>query len=363
MNNIELLCLSFCVVACVSAYSENDIRNQTEQNDSLSCSEFAKPLNTITESHAASGIAVLKTIIALPEEEIDLATAQFIIENQINPDIDINHYLNQLDVLTRRIQQMPQYGESQFEKMGAILVYFYTPGVWNNFLPYSYDLDDPLGKKNPRLGHITYFMDTKKGNCSSMPTLITLLGQRLGINISLAVAPMHLFARFTEDSGQITNIEATSGELLSDANYIRAFNIDPNAVNHGLYVQSLTRKQTLSVMFRDVSRLYARNHLFEYAEQVADWMLELYPKHVDAMIHKGNIHYIKSQKLLYESTIDGKPLTEPVKRQLNLLTLKNLGWYERAEGIGWREPPPNYEQEYLESIERIKTQRSPKTSQ
>ena len=54
--------------------------------------------------------------------------------------------------------------------MQALKRYIYEPGEWNNFQPYQYDMDDPLGTKlsNKLLSH---YLAAKKGNCVTMPFL------------------------------------------------------------------------------------------------------------------------------------------------------------------------------------------------
>lgn len=44
-----------------------------------------------------------------------------------------------------------------------------------------------------------------------MPFLFIILGDRLGINVTASVAPLHVFVKFTDENGVIHNLETTSG--------------------------------------------------------------------------------------------------------------------------------------------------------
>jgi len=55
------------------------------------------------------------------------------------------------------------------------------------------------------------YLTTRRGNCITMPILFLALGQRLGLTMTLAEAPLHVFVKYTDDDGAVWNLEATSG--------------------------------------------------------------------------------------------------------------------------------------------------------
>ena len=49
---------------------------------------------------------------------------------------------------------------------------------------------------------MSHYLATRKGNCVSMPVLFVILGQKLGLPITLAIAPNHVFAKYKRDNGE-----------------------------------------------------------------------------------------------------------------------------------------------------------------
>jgi len=72
-------------------------------------------------------------------------------------------------------------------------------------------MSDPLGQ-NPTHDLLTSYLASRKGNCVSMPILFVILGERLGLNVTLSTAPLHVLVKYTDaQSGVTYNLEATSG--------------------------------------------------------------------------------------------------------------------------------------------------------
>ena len=307
-------------------------------------------------AHSTELYPTIEQILDLPKEQIDLGLTALIIEKQYRPEIDINASLNRIDEITNTLKQMPDYGDSQLERMGTILRYFYTPSEWNQHQPYQYDLNDLRGRKNP-VSTVSYLLKTKYGNCLSLPTLITILGQRLDVDIKLVIAPGHAYAHFKDEQGNITNVEATSGTLLPDESYIRNFNIHPDAVRNQIYMQSLSKEQTIAVLLIDLGRHYMHKGDYIKSHYIADLALSLYPKLPRAMLLKGSTYGLQLEESVTKVNQSGKPLDIQTRQKLDLLVEQNLAWFEKAEGLGWREPPPDADEKYLQTIERFKKQR------
>ena len=72
------------------------------------------------------------------------------------------------------------------------------------------ELADPFGLRVENKLLSTY-MRTRLGNCVSMPTLFMILAERVGLEASFVVAPLHVFVRFNHPERGPTNVEATSG--------------------------------------------------------------------------------------------------------------------------------------------------------
>ena len=306
-------------------------------------------------SHSQFSYPKIEEILELSEDQIDLGLSALIIEKQYHPNIDIDDSLKEIDRIVATVKQMPEYGDSSLEKMGAVLRYFYTPSKWNQFKAYQYDLDDLKAEKNP-VSTVSYLLKTRYGNCVSMPTLLTTVAQRLGINVSLATAPTHVYARYTDEEGT-TNIEATSGTLLTDESYIRNFDIHEDALKNKIYLESLSKKEAIAVLLVELARgqMHKGNYLNAY--DTADLALKYHPKLARAMLVKGNVFYHQLQHELELLKRAGQPIDAKHRQRLDPISESNLAWFEQAEKLGWRPPAPDFDERYKQSIENFKNRR------
>lgn len=103
---------------------------------------------------------------------VDYAKVQTAIEHAVNPAFDTTAFNAKLDRWANLVRARVPKGAAPTEMMTALGQVIYTPGPWNDNHPFSYDLDDPLGvNKLNKL--VSIYLHTHKGNCVSMPTLLS----------------------------------------------------------------------------------------------------------------------------------------------------------------------------------------------
>lgn len=296
-------------------------------------------------------------LFAQPETEIDLAVARLTIEKLTDPSVDIAANLREIDRIASNIKKVPRYQENTIGKLNSIVQYLYHAGKWNDNKPYHYDFNDPLGTAHPENSRLSHYLKTRTGNCVSMPLLVLLIGERLGLDVHLAVAPLHLFVKVKVD-GQNLNFEATSGGLKSNESYMKEFLITPDAIKNGIYLRNLSKKQTIAVMITELAQIYSRKSQkssdFDKSFEFTQLMLKYDPNNVSAMLIRGNtwrnilnrdLNDFKSRKI---------PLTIEIKRHFDALLSRNLQWYSKAESLGWREPPRDYDERYLKMVNEVR---------
>jgi regulator of sirC expression with transglutaminase-like and TPR domain len=298
-------------------------------------------------------LKTVRDILALPEERINLAEARLHFEKYLDPSIDINANLTEIERILAAIKTVPRYSETVEGKLNALIQYIYHPGKWNNHKPYRYDFDDPLGTTKPKNGLISNYLKTRRGNCVSMPILLLILGEKLGLDMSLSTVPFHLFVQL-KDQGNVFNVEATAGGLKAKESYIKEFLISSEALENGLYLQSLSKKETLAVMLSGLANKYSKSDLnkdFDKALELTSLMLESYPNYPTAMIIRGNVwRNIMHRDLEMVKKKRIKRMTLPMKKHFDELLRRNNLWYSKAESIGWREPPKDYDERYLKMV-------------
>ena len=295
----------------------------------------------------------LRAMLQQPESKIDYGKIKLTIDKMIDPSLGVDTGLKQLDVIVAKIRVLAGNNPSSNDKILALKKYLYEKGPWNDYKPYHYDFDDPRGTKlsNKLLQN---YMASRKGNCVSMPLLFIILGERLGIDVTASTAPLHIFVKYTDTESGITyNLEATSGANPSrDEWYRLKMPMTEKAIANGLYLQKLTKKESVVVIADVLAEHYSHNQEFEKAIAISDILLEYYPKYVAAMLMKGHAYYQLLEKPFLQKyqTPDQIPVNE--RGYFQYLSDNNHFWFAKAESLGWREPSPENEQTYLNMVKR-----------
>ena len=294
----------------------------------------------------------LRTILQQPEQEIDLARTKLIGDQQIDPTIDVDAGLKKIDAMATEIKAMPGFGPSSTAKLLILKRYLYEPGEWNNRQPYQYDLDDPLGTKISNKLLPTY-LTSKKGNCVSMPLLFIILGQRLGLDVTAATAPLHVLVKFKDETGTTYNLETTSGaNPARDVWYREQMPMTDEAIANGVYLQPLTRKETVALMATTLAEHYAEQQQFEKAITLSNLILEYYPKNVEAMVRKASACYRLLEKYYFSKYRSPNDIPDRAKGHFEYLSRNNFQGFAKAEALGWREPSKEEDEKYLQRIKQ-----------
>lgn len=299
-------------------------------------------------------LAPLRALLATPEAHLDFARAKLVVDQQIDPEIDVSATLEQLDALANAIHARFPAGATDAVKMELLLASLHQPGPWNDHRPFRYDLDDPFGD-DIRNKLLATYLDSRKGNCVSMPALVVILGQRLGLKIALAAAPQHFLAKFhNPHDGQWVNVEATSGGFKRDSSCQRELGISPLAMHTGIYLRPLGKREAVAAMMSTLMEFYGKQGLQDQRIAVADLALAVDPRSVTAMLEKGTAYYGMIQQRYITKFRSPADLSVDQLRDYEELRRSNLLWFERAEALGWTEPAPGERENYLKTIQRTK---------
>jgi regulator of sirC expression with transglutaminase-like and TPR domain len=297
----------------------------------------------------------LRAILALPGETMDLARVKLTIDKLVSPAIHIEKAVEEIDSMARAIKAMPEFGSSPTSKAVALQRFVYTAGPWNSYRPFEYDLDDPLGS-NPRNKLLTTYLSSRKGNCVTMPFLFIILGQRLGIDVTASTAPNHLFVRFRNELGIWINLEATSGANPAREVWIRHQNptITDKAIENGIYLQSLTQKETAAVMAGLLAEHYFKEEQYPRSIATADLLLEYYPRYVAMMTMKGAAYGRLARKHFVERFPSPSQIPTSDRWYYDHLARSNQAWFAKAEAYGWQEETREAKEAYLQRIQSMR---------
>jgi len=146
-----------------------------------------------------------------------------------------------------------------------------------SLLPYEYDFDDFEGKKDWSKMFVTKLMNTHKGNCHSLPYFYKIIADELGAKCWLALAPNHIYIRnYSKQSGWY-NTELTSGDFPIDAWLSASGYIPLQALQNGLYCDTLSNQQAIALCLLDLAKGYekqTKNYYDGFIIQCCDKVLE-----------------------------------------------------------------------------------------
>jgi regulator of sirC expression with transglutaminase-like and TPR domain len=286
----------------------------------------------------------VRTVIDASAAEMDFARAKLAVDRFADPTIDEVATLAELDGMMAVIGKMlgtlpPELASTDIEKMKALRAFLYEPGHWNNARPFQYDLSDPMGQ-HPGAQLLTRYLATRKGNCVSMPMLFLALGERLGIDVTLSAAPLHIFVKWTDDAtGKTWNLETTSGAgFTRDEHYRKLTPMTDEAIANGVYLKTLSRREALSIIATGVLDHLLATGRYDEAIAVTDVLIEAYPANAYAMVKKGTAYYrLLDRDFIRKYPKEGDIPPAELPRAV-ALSRGNNDAFARAEALGWREP-------------------------
>lgn len=148
-----------------------------------------------------SNILLERQIEALFSADRDLADVKLAVDAMVDGGGREQRARETIETLAKAAKALSTGHATSLEKLADLRRLIYEPGPWNGHRPFQYDMDDPLGEKpaNRRLAH---YLETRHGNCVTMPVLFVILGREIGLKLTLAEAPLHIFVKFTDDDGR-----------------------------------------------------------------------------------------------------------------------------------------------------------------
>jgi regulator of sirC expression with transglutaminase-like and TPR domain len=244
---------------------------------------------------------------------------------------------SEIDQLAAKLVAMAAGAETSHEKVKILRRFIYEPGEWNGDRAFAYDLSDPLGTK-PANRHLAQYLETRRGNCVTMPMLMAILGQRIGLKMTLAVAPFHVLVKYTDDDGAVWNLEATSGGgFTRDAWYRKELPMGDEALAKGTYLRPLDATQNTALIASFLVEHLMTTGRFEDAIVAADIILKHDPSFAYVQVKRGSAYYLLLKRDVIDRYQRQSDMSPEVIAHANELHTQNLAAFAAAESLGWRE--------------------------
>ena len=302
--------------------------------------------------------AMVGRIDALVASDVDLARAKLALDAMVDETVDVERTSRAVEDWSRVVAAEVPVDASVRARVDGMLRVLYVAGAWNAHWPFAYDFDDPLARvaKNRLL---STYLETRRGNCVTMPVLFAILARRIGLTVAFARAPHHLFVKVRDDDGTWFNVEATAGGLKADASYVRDTGISAQALANGLYLRPLTREEEIATLAGDVASALSHRGDYETAIAIAARMLEIDPNDVDWMVRLGTLHARILDRDFHARWPDPADVPPERHAEYRERSAANAAWFGKAETLGWRQPTPEEESAYLRATEDARVRVTP----
>ena len=281
---------------------------------------------------------VVRGVLSSPGETLDYGRAKLAFDRIVDPSLNVDAALAEIDRLASSASALAGADASPAATLSALRRVIYESGDWNGGRPFAYDHADPLGR-NVRNKLISTYLATRRGNCVSMPILFLIVGERMGLNLALSTAPLHIFLRYTDESGREINLEATSGAHPARTLwYRRNLPMTDRAIESGLYMRTLSRREAVAHMASTVVDFLMDESRFQEAIEVAEVILQHYPRDGYTLVKLGTA-YAQLMRVEYIERFPTPAQIPPALRQRYLMfAQRNRLTFQTAEALGW-EPP------------------------
>lgn len=291
-----------------------------------------------SESFAKAPADTIRAVLSSPVEKLSFEGAKVEFDRVVEQTPSTSNAIDRLAAAAAA--NVPNGND--VAKLQAIRRVIYDSGPWNDGKPFTYDQADPYGA-NLRSKLLAAYLDTRRGNCVSMPILHLIVAERLGLNVSLSTAPLHVFVRYTNPAnGRSLAIEATSGGYPArEVWYHEKMGVTDAQVQSGIYLGVLTKRESIAVMASTVTEWLMSQRRYAEAINVADVLLEYYPKDIHALLSRGTAYGALLQREFTDRYPTPAAIPPNLRPRYRMLAEQNAAAFRQAESWGWTPPPSN----------------------
>jgi hypothetical protein len=205
--------------------------------------------------------------------------------------------------------------------------------------PYQYDFSDFEGKKDWHKMFVTKLMKTGTGQCHSLPLLMKILADELGVKTYLSFLPKHCYIQWKDDQGRMYNYETTSKQFVSDAWLVESGFATKQAIQNRIYMDTLTHQQTLAYCLYDLIAGFDRKFGDSvFSRKALKEAQKFYPNNIHILCALADL---KTNEVKFLARKYGKPPVSELPKypELNQARQEMLAQYKHIDGLGYKEIP------------------------
>lgn len=213
-----------------------------------------------------------------PEADLDLARACLMISQDAYPDLDVEHYLREIDGLALRLQNRLSAGAAVEERVIALNEFLFQElGYWGNTEDY-YD---------PRNSYLNDVLERRTGIPITLSVLYMELGRRVGMACEGVSFPGHFLVRLKVRGGVLILDPFAGGAPQSEPELReRLARVIPEGVATGVavadlpldqFLEAASKRQILGRVLRNLKAIYRDTDRPEALLAVLNRMLVVHP--------------------------------------------------------------------------------------
>lgn len=162
-----------------------------------------------------------------------------------------------------------------------------------DYPPFTYDFDDFSGSKDWSKMFVTKLISSRSGNCHSLPFLYKILVEELGEDAYLSLAPNHIYIKLYNKQNGWYNTELTSGVFPIDAWLMASGYIHTDAIRNGIYMDTLSNKQSIAVCLTDLAQGYSKKYGTDstaFVLKSCNTVLKYFPNYINALLLRAETY-------------------------------------------------------------------------
>jgi regulator of sirC expression with transglutaminase-like and TPR domain len=220
-------------------------------------------------------------LVALPDDDIDLATAALLIAAEAYPGLDVDSYLARLDNLAQEARSRLDGARTDEERAAALTQFL---AVEKGF---SGNEEDYYDRRNSFLNEV---LDRRTGIPITLALVNTEVGRRLGLQIRGVGFPGHFLAKVEGDPEVI--IDPFFGTILNEAQCHERLQevMGKDATFDRRYLRAATRREILVRMLNNLKHIHLDAKELEQALSCCERLLLVTPDNVFELRDRGLLY-------------------------------------------------------------------------
>jgi hypothetical protein len=314
------------------------------QNNDKMFEESYSLLNNMIET--PSNYNFKKAVFAVENAYLDGKLDTTFVNNQIRILNSLSKSLVENRFLAYVERDKPTFNKwaSVFEVMHDTIPLNIKDYVYK-YIPFGYDFKDVFGHAKRENLFVSKLLETRKGNCHSLPYLYKILCEELGVEANLAIAPNHIYIKHKSAKFGWYNTELTSGIFPNDAWIMASGFVHIDAITNGVYMKALNNNESIALVLIDLADNYNAkfpNNDGTFVLKCAETAIKNYPFFATALILRAETHFKQIKKI-------------QDKEKYNIAFEELEKEYAHIHEIGYRNMPDDM---YLNWLVSLKTERS-----